>query len=178
MDGNLVEVLRDIRGYRSNIVMKETERIADQLKRAFYGDAWSGPSVKEVLDDVTAGLAVQRAIPEAHSIWELVHHITAWIDIAHKRVLGEPIEVTADVNFPPVNDSSEQAWQKSLKQMEEAEAALRTLITTLPESKLDEVTRPHGDSVYLLLHGAVQHSLYHAGQIMLMKRSLTRSAKT
>src|SRR5262245_22098814 len=136
---------------------QENERIADQLNRAFYGEAWSGPSVKDVLDGVTAPLAVERAIPEAHSIWELVHHITSWLDIVRRRTSGEVFEVTADLNFPPINDNSEGAWQQSLKKMEEAEAALRNLITTLPDSKLDEVTRPHGDSVYLLLHGAVQH---------------------
>ena len=153
--------------------MRETERIADQLKRAFHGDAWSGPCVKEVLEGVTAPMAAERTVTEAHSIWELVHHITAWVEIVRKRVLEEPVDVTPDVNFPPVRESSEAAWQESLKQMQEVEAALRSAILTIPESRLDQLVGPHGDSVYVLLHGAVQHSLYHAGQIMLMKRFLT-----
>jgi hypothetical protein len=162
-----------------SMTMQENERIADQLKRAFYGDAWSGPCVKDVLDGVTAQMAAARAIPEAHSIWELVHHITAWVDIVRREVMGETLDVTADINFPPVNDTSDGAWQQSLKQMEDAEAALRNLITSIPGSKLDEPAGPDGRyTVYLLLHGAVQHSLYHAGQIMLMKRSLTTLRKT
>jgi len=74
--------------------MNETERIADQLKRAFHGEAWSGPSVREVLQGVTADIAAKRPIADAHSIWELVHHITAWVDIVRRRVAGEAVTVT------------------------------------------------------------------------------------
>src|SRR5262245_23795454 len=155
--------------------MKETERIAEQLKRSFYGEAWSGPSVREVLEGVTAPMAAERAIREAHSIWELVHHITAWVEIVRKRIIGERIEVTAEVSFPPVSDRSEATWQESLRRMEEAETALRHAILNLPESSLNQIVGPGGDTVYVLLHGAVQHSLYHAGQIILMKRLLTNS---
>ena len=37
--------------------MNEIERIVDQLRRAFEGDAWSGPSVLELL----AGVAAEQA---------------------------------------------------------------------------------------------------------------------
>src|SRR5262245_47517583 len=100
--------------------MKDTERIADQLRRAFYGRAWSGPSVKDALKGVTAGLAAATPIDGAHSIWELVHHITAWVDIARRRVEGETVVVTHSVNFPPVSDQSEGAWNDSLKSMQQA----------------------------------------------------------
>ena len=158
--------------------MKETERIADQLRRAFHGDAWSGPSVKDVLEGVTAEMGARRVLPEAHSIWELVHHITAWMDIVRRRAEGETVEVTEDVNFPPVRDRSEAAWQESLKQMEAAEAALRNTILGISESRLEEPAVPGGDAVYILFHGAVQHSLYHAGQIILLKRFVTTLPKT
>jgi hypothetical protein len=151
--------------------MKETERIADQLKRAFYGEAWSGPSVKEVLENVTPEIAATAAVPGAHSIWELVHHIEAWVNIVRRRVNGEMFTVSPDVNFPPVNDTSESAWKASVKSLERAEGELRATILRLPETRLDEPAVAGGDSVYVLLHGAVQHSLYHAGQIALLKKA-------
>src|SRR5437764_6919973 len=55
--------------------MNEVERILDQLKRAFEGNAWHGPAVEEVLADVTAEQAAAKPIPDAHSIWELTLHI-------------------------------------------------------------------------------------------------------
>jgi hypothetical protein len=153
--------------------MTETERIADQLRRAFHGEAWSGPSVKEVLNGVTAEMAARRPLQDVHSIWELVHHITAWVEIVEKRVQAQTVTVTDEVNFPPVIDRTENAWAASLRRMEEAEAALRKTVLELPQSRLDEPGIPGGDSVYILLHGAVQHSLYHAGQIILLKRFWT-----
>jgi uncharacterized damage-inducible protein DinB len=164
-----VTYLRQVQNVQ-NIEMRETERIADQLKRAFYGEAWSGPSVKEVLDGVIAEMAATRAISDAHSIWELVHHIGAWVSIVRSRVEGETVTVTDSINFPPVWDTSEAAWAESVKSMQQAEEQLRATILQMPDSRLDQPVVPGGDSVYVLLHGAVQHSLYHAGQIALLKK--------
>ena len=154
--------------------MIETGRIADQLKRAFYGKAWSGPSVKEALAGVTAEMAARKPIPEVHSIWELVHHITAWAEIVRKRVEGKKVKVTKGINFPPVLDTSEAAWNKSLSGMKQAEAELRKTILKIPESRLEEPAADGRASVYILLQGVAQHSLYHAGQIILLKRLKTR----
>jgi hypothetical protein len=150
--------------------MKETERIADQLKRAFYGEAWSGPAVMEVLEGVTAEVAAKKPLPDVHSIWELVNHIAAWLNIVRRRVEREIFKVSDSENFPPGPNISESAWNDSLKQLQEAERALRETILRLPESRLDEPSVPGGSSVYNQLHGAVQHSLYHAAQIVLLKR--------
>jgi hypothetical protein len=151
--------------------MKETDRIADQLKRAFHGDAWSGPAVNEILQGVNAEVARQKPVSAAHSIWELVHHITAWVDIVSQRIQGTDVKVTNDVNFPPVTDTGEPAWEQSVSRMNEAEGRLREIVLGFDDPRLQELRPPHGDSVYLLLHGAVQHSLYHAGQIMLLKKA-------
>jgi len=152
--------------------MKETERIEDQLKRAFHGDAWHGPAVREALDGVSAEMAAQRPVPAAHSIWELVLHITTWLDVVRRRSLGEVFTVAEEINFPPVIDTSEAAWNESVRRMEAAETALRTAILQTPESRLDEPAAEGGMSVYILFHGAIQHSLYHAGQIMLLRRAI------
>jgi uncharacterized damage-inducible protein DinB len=150
--------------------MKETERIAEQLMLSFYGKAWSGPAVMETVAGVTAALAARKNVPGAHSIWELVHHITAWMDIARRRALGEHVDVTPEINFPPVTGADEDDWKRSLKKMTQAEEELRKTILQLSESRLEEPGVEGGVSVYTLLHGAIQHSLYHAGQIMLLRK--------
>jgi uncharacterized damage-inducible protein DinB len=151
--------------------MKETERIADQLKRAIYGEAWSGPSVKEVLEGVPARVAASRPVADAHSIWELVLHIGAWMNIARRRVEGETVNVTAEVNFPPVTDTGEEAWKAALNSVDKEEEALRRTILRLSDEQLNQPTQPSGLSAYILLHGAIQHCLYHAGQIPLLRKA-------
>ena len=69
--------------------MKETERIREQLKRAFEGGAWHGPGVLEILENVSAAQAATHPIEGAHSIWELVLHIKAWEDACRRRLSGE-----------------------------------------------------------------------------------------
>lgn len=152
--------------------MAEVERIVDQLKRAYEGKAWHGPAVREVLAGVTAEQAARRPLPDAHSIWELVVHIGVWEAFVRRRLEGEIItDVPTEQDWPPTTDTSEAAWKRTLAQLEEGHMQLRTVIAALPESRLSETVRGMGYSVYFMLHGVVQHDLYHAGQIALLKKA-------
>ena len=66
--------------------MQETEMIADQLERAYRGDAWYGPSVRAVLEDVDAAMAAAHLLAQAHSIHEIVLHMTAWTREVTRRL--------------------------------------------------------------------------------------------
>src|ERR1051325_11083849 len=100
--------------------MTEIDRILDQLKRAFEGGAWHGPSVREVLNGVTAAQANARPLPNGHSIWELVQHIAVWEDVGRRRLEGDPAEVPISSleDWPPAEDVSETAWEKSKAALE------------------------------------------------------------
>jgi len=150
--------------------MTELERIADQLQRAYAGPAWHGPSVKEALEGVTAEVASQRAIENGHTIWELVNHIGAWADIPRRRILGETVEVTMDVNFPPMKETSETAWQGTLDALAESQRKLIDLVLGLDINRLDQPATKDGSTIYSVLHGIAQHHTYHAGQIVLLKK--------
>ena len=68
--------------------MSETARLADQIRRAFDGEAWHGDSVVEILQGVNAAMAAAHPIKNAHSIWELLLHIAAWDGAVLKRTGG------------------------------------------------------------------------------------------
>src|ERR1043165_6046514 len=93
-------------------IMTEIERILDQLKRAYEGGAWHGPSVREVLDGVTAAQAHARPLANGHTIYELVRHIAVWEDVGHRRLQGDPadVEISSPQDWPRPNDTSEEAW--------------------------------------------------------------------
>src|SRR6266446_10069546 len=95
--------------------MTEIDRILDQLKRAFEGNAWHGPSVREVLEGVTAEQAVARPLPGGHTIWELTHHIAVWEGAGRRRLEGDhaQIDISSPEDWPPADDASEEAWEKS-----------------------------------------------------------------
>jgi len=153
--------------------MSEAARIADQLRRAFNGDAWHGDSVFEILDGVTPAQAATRPIKNAHSIWELVLHIAAWDGAVLRRLGGAAVELSDTENFPPVTDTSEAAWRKTLAEVRRVHEQLIKTVAALPDSRLDQVV-PGKEGAhytfYYMLHGVVQHELYHAGQIALLKK--------
>jgi uncharacterized damage-inducible protein DinB len=154
--------------------MTEAARIADQLRRAFDGDAWHGDSVLEILNGVTAAQAAARPIVHAHSIWELVLHIAAWDGAVLRRVGGAAVELAGEENFPPVKDTSETAWLMALDKVRRVHAELLSAVSALPDSRLGEMVPGKQGAhytFYYMLHGVVQHELYHAGQIALLKKA-------
>lgn len=154
-------------------MMKETERIRDQLQRAFAGDAWHGPAVLEVLENVTASQAAMRPIAGAHSIWELVLHIGAWTDACRRRLAGDRAELADEENFPPIADTSDKAWENTLRSLRESHQQLSDAIASVDETRLDNPILEGMPSIYITLQGAVQHSLYHTGQIAILKKATT-----
>ena len=95
----------------------EVDRIRDQFRRAFEGEAWHGPSVLALLKGVTAQQAAAHPIPGAHSIWELTQHIEAWERACLRRLNGDPAQLTDEEDWQPVNDTSEAAWESTKQQL-------------------------------------------------------------
>jgi hypothetical protein len=152
--------------------MNQIELIADQLQRSYSGEAWHGPSVQELLIGVTAGQALARPLAEGHCIWELTMHIGVWMSAARRRLAGDPAKLTPQEDWPLIDGGSPVAWKQTLAALEQEHGQLKAAICSLPESSLENQTPGKNYSLAFLLHGVVQHNLYHAGQIALLKKAL------
>ncbi len=157
--------------------MTEIERLADQLERAFYRDAWCGPSLLETLEGVGAERAALRPLSRAHSIWEIVLHVSGWKRVVHRRLQGEPARLPKEGDWPHIADTSERAWQETLTKLKARHDALLNAVRGLDDARLEDVlitetSRETGGGVscYVTLHGVAQHDLYHGGQISLLKK--------
>jgi uncharacterized damage-inducible protein DinB len=153
--------------------MSQTALLADQIRRAFDGDAWHGDSLLELLAGVSAKRAAARPIPNAHTIWEILSHIAAWDDAVIRRIGGSAVTLTDEQNFPPVKDSSEIAWQSTIDRVKQKHTDLVKAVADFPDSRLQEqVPGKKQDyyNFYYMFSGIVQHELYHAGQIALLKK--------
>jgi uncharacterized damage-inducible protein DinB len=151
--------------------MDESTRIADQAQKMFEGGAWHGPSVLELLADVSPEMAAAYPIPGAHSIWELVLHLIATQDALLKRIEGVPAGLKTEDFWLPVPPVSEAAWRETIEQLKQQELELRTAIGSFPDSRLEALLVPGGSSAYNNFHGHIQHNAYHAGQIALLKKA-------
>jgi uncharacterized damage-inducible protein DinB len=156
--------------------MSEVDRIRDQFRRAFDGEAWHGPSVMALLNGVTAEQAAAHPIAGAHSIWELTQHIRAWEGACLRRLNGDPARLPDEEDWQALNDFSDAQWEKTKRDLVDTHERLLQAIAAVDDSRLDQPIIDHPEtpfsSVYVTLHGGVQHDLYHAGQIAVLKKAL------
>ena len=156
--------------------MSETARIADQLHRAFHGEAWHGDSLLEILRGVGAAQAAARPIKHGHSIWELVLHITAWDGAVRRRLDGKAVDLPDEQTFPAVMDTSEAAWGRAVENAKRVHNELVEAVKAFPDERLSErvpgkKNEPDWYDHYYMLQGVAQHELYHTGQISLLKKT-------
>ena len=104
--------------------------------------------------------------------------MTGWKTEVAQRVTGGPAGEPAAGDWPAIGDPTDARWRAALDGLEAAHKQLIASIKSLPEEKLFEPTndprnRPLGTGVsyYVLLHGIVQHDVYHAGQIAILKKA-------
>jgi uncharacterized damage-inducible protein DinB len=155
----------------------EAALIADQLRRAFDGSAWHGPALLELLEDVDAATAAARPLPNVHSIWELVLHIAAWDGAALHRLDGQKSQPGGSDNFPAVPRVSDAAWRKAVAATRRTHNALVKKVSVLPDERLRDRVPGKRYNFWHMLHGVVQHELYHAGQIAVLKKADRRSGR-
>jgi uncharacterized damage-inducible protein DinB len=153
--------------------MNELDRIIDQLQRAHNGDAWHGDPLMKILQGVAAESAA-RKLPGLHSIWELLTHITVWQQESARRLRDRDYrDLPKEQDWPAVTDTSERAWNASIQSLESAHQQLVNDIRTFDRSLLDHVIPGSpNQTYYVVLHGIIQHTLYHAGQIALIKKQV------
>ncbi len=150
--------------------MSQVHRICQQMQQAFNGEAWHGPSVLEILNGVNAGIAVDKPIPGGHSVWEIVLHLIGTQDLLLNRLQGIGKELAPDQDWPPVPEPTEAAWCETVERLEQQDKALREAVARFPDERLEEALVSGGSSAYNNFHGYVQHNLYHAAQIGLIKK--------
>ena len=149
--------------------MRETERIAEELSLLFEGTSWLGPPIYDLLADISEETASQRPQAGVHTIWELVLHVGAWLRIARLRLsASSPVDPTEDENWPAPSGS----WQGALVGLRNEVTALRGAILDFPPDRLEDAAPAiEPQTFYVLLHGVLQHSAYHAGQIAVLKKA-------
>ena len=117
---------------------------------------------------MTVTPAATAAIPVALNIHGLVLHPAARAEIALERVTtGEIRDIPVAEDFPATGD-----WPSDVAKLLAASDRLAAHIENMSDSELEFVLEPNTRSVYRLLHGVVQHHVYHAGQMVHLKKLL------
>lgn len=158
--------------------MSEIARIARLLEQTFEGKPYYGLSVLGALAPVTADLAIRKPHGSVHSIWALVTHLTAELKYARTVIEGTAGPwIAGQTTWPPITDTSETAWQQTIQDLQQANRGLVRAVEQLDDAMLDQNPIRVQGPFYVMLHGTLQHNVYHAGQISLLTRQLTLSTR-
>jgi uncharacterized damage-inducible protein DinB len=149
------------------------ELAADELTRAVNGDAWHGPSLRELVSSIPFEEAMQHPIPTAHSIWEIVLHITSWANIALRRITGGEVEPREGEDWPVVGEMTSARWDEAREELALSHQRLCEMVMTLTDDEILAKAPKSPNSVAVMLHGVAQHGAYHGGQIAILKKVVT-----
>jgi uncharacterized damage-inducible protein DinB len=152
--------------------MSRVKHLASHIERTLTGPMWHGPALNELLDGITAERASMHPVAGAHSIWEIVLHVTAWSEIASARLHGDRVgDPTPEQDWPAVSATGAGDWTAARQQLEMAHRQLAEKVRRFDETRLDERIPGLEYSPSILLHGIVEHGTYHGGQIALLKKA-------
>ena len=150
----------------------EARRIAQTLRETYAGATWVGPSLQDILRGLTPEQAYSRPIPNAHTVWEIILHMTAWrLFTWHKLNGNHAFDIASpEQDWPPMENDSLPAWEAALTELEKSQQLLLEALDGLSDDKLHETVSDRDYSYYKLLHGIIGHDLYHGGQIVLLRK--------
>jgi uncharacterized damage-inducible protein DinB len=151
--------------------MNEIQQLAERYEQTLNGDAWYGYPVWTILHDINAQCAAAQLIPGTHTIWQLVMHMEFWERVALRRFSTRLSPAEDDPgNFPPTPSPDEAEWQKALERFRASNREFRQAISQLEPGKLDQNTPGSNRTFRYELVGIIEHHIYHAGQIALLKK--------
>jgi len=145
-------------------------QIAQQVREVFFGDNWTDSSLKPQLEDVSWQEAVYR-IDGFNTIVGLVYHIgyfvTAVLSVLEGRTLNSRDSDSFD--HPPVRKQAD--WEMLLSNTWKEAETLAARVEQLDSNRLEEtfVEEKYG-TYYRNIQGVVEHTHYHLGQIVLLKK--------
>jgi len=149
--------------------MSEVKFLVDQIRRTFDGDCWHGPSLMKTLEGVGLEQAKAKPLNGRHSIWELVDHMSFWMDEAAWTVKNNRIfDIDQTMNWSMMGETQED-WSASIKRLESSMDHLVSSLDDICNEDLDRQIQGAIFSYRQMLHGVVHHNIYHSGQIAILK---------
>ncbi len=150
--------------------MNDIDFLVGQIRVTFDGDSWHGPSLMKTLEGVDYEQAKARPLSDRHTIWELVGHINSWMDATSWAVENRRIyDAKNIVNWPPMGRTAEE-WSQSVERLQPTVNRLIKSFDGWRDDEADEMPEGAKYSYRFLLNGVIQHNVYHAGQIAILKR--------
>lgn len=150
--------------------MTRSELILRLLDEAYEKRTWHGPNLKQSLRGISAKQAAWRPAPNRHNIWEFTLHAAYWKYAVRRRIEGGKrgsFALKGSNFFERPTVLTEAAWSADRDLLAQEHRALRATVARALETG-------HAEKWLATIYGVAFHDIYHAGQIRLLRRLMTR----
>lgn len=154
--------------------MHTSKQIAKHFREIYFGGNWTCSNIKDQLATVTWQQATTQ-FQNLNTIAILTFHIGYYVSIVTKVLQGGALEGHDSLSFahPPIN--SQNDWDELLKKNFTEAEIFATLVEELPDSILTEnIADAKYGNYYRNLHGIIEHTHYHLGQIAIIKKLIIK----
>lgn len=159
----------------------ELNFLSEQLEKIYKGDPWYGAPIKTQLQSFPVAHAFDHPTVKLHCAAELVAHIIAYRQFLQKRLEHDDDFIPDQentFNWKVINKKQSEAWQTLRDQLENNQQQLLGLIAQQDDVLLDEPVSGKPYDFRYLIHGIIQHDIYHMGQISYINRFYEEQKKT
>lgn len=154
---------------------KEVKYISKQLEIIYSGQPWFGRPVKEVLSEIDSTMASKKPNGQ-HSILELLYHMINWREFAISRLQPGNDKTSTyfeEHDWIQLDHSDKTLFEKGLQLLENSQQLLVRLLGTIDDEVLGTQVSDTEYNYRFMLHGILQHDIYHLGQIAYIKKQLS-----
>lgn len=154
--------------------------LKNELQKAFEDEPWHGPSLITVLNEVSADV-VNRKPGNAHSIAEIVYHLSGWTEECTSRLNGFEPQQPKRGDWPESLVVDEEGWKALKEELILAHKKFHDKISSMGDAEWQNLIGSLNNDSSVganitsaeTVSGIIQHYAYHAGQIILLVRMLS-----
>ena len=153
--------------------MNLSQQLAKHFREVFFGGNWTDVNLKQTLE----GILWQQVTTKVYSlntIAALVYHINYYVAAVLSVLQGGSLNASDKYSFdlPPIQ--SEKDWEVLLNKFWHDAENFAKHVEQFPEEKLwDDFSEGKYGNYLRNIQGLIEHTHYHLGQIVLIKKMLT-----
>ena len=155
----------------------EINYVVEQLTDAYTGDPWFGRAAKVLLNEVDEHTAFEK-LNHQHSILELVWHMVNWREFTiHCLTRRGDIQLGQfeKMDWRELDHTDHSLWQAGLKKLDETQDNLLRVLLQQDDAILGQNVPGRNYNYRKLIHGIIQHDIYHLGQIAFITKLVNQS---
>ncbi len=152
--------------------MQVSRQIAEHFRGVYFGGNWTWVNLQDTLHGITHQEAVAK-IGSLHNMATLLYHMHYYVRAVTQVLQGAPLQAHDKYAFDVPEIRNAEEWDSMVSQYLEEGRQFARLVEQLPDDQLEHVfSEAKYGSYYRNLHGLIEHTHYHLGQMALIKKLL------